>query len=91
MNTFRLRVLSLMGTLFDKQVESVHIFGDEGEFELLPFHHPLMGAIPTGEIRISQNPSIPLRAGVVLFKDNACTIIIEEVGTKRQLSLKGKT
>lgn len=79
MKTFRLRVMSLIRTLYDGDVEAVYLFGDEGEYELLPFHYPLLGALPEGEIRVSGHESIPIRAGVVSFMDNQCTIIIEEV------------
>lgn len=76
---FRLQVVSLKRMLFDKDVESVYLAGDEGEYELLPYHYPLLGALPEGEIKIKGHPHIPLRAGVVLFNDNQCTIIIEEM------------
>lgn len=77
--TFRLQVLSLIRMLFEGEVESVYISGDEGEYELLPFHFPLLGAIPEGVIKVAGHESIPLRAGVVLFQDNQCIIIIEEM------------
>lgn len=77
--TFKLQVLSLVRMLFDGDVESVYLNGDEGEYELLPFHFPLIGALPEGEIKISGQKSIPLRAGVVLFDQNKCMILIEEM------------
>ena len=79
MNTFRLRVISLRNTMCDEQVGSVFLSGDEGEFELLPFHYPLMASLPEGEIKLGSGESIPLRNGVVLFQNNECTIIMEEV------------
>ena len=78
MATFRLQVLSLRRMLFNGEVKSVYLSGDEGEYELLPFHYPLLGALPEGEIIVAEHGSIPLRAGVVLFQNNTCTIIIEE-------------
>jgi F0F1-type ATP synthase epsilon subunit len=77
--TFRLQVLSLIRMLFEGEVESVYLSGDEGEFELLPYHYPILSAIPEGEIKIANQPSIPLRAGVMMFQDNQCIIIIEEL------------
>ncbi len=77
-NTFKLQVLSLKRALFDGEVKSVQLVGDEGEYELLPFHYPLLGALPQGEIKIFEKGNIPLRAGVVMFQHNRCTIIIEE-------------
>ena len=78
MHTFRLQVISLRRALFDGEVKSVYLSGDEGEYELLPFHYPLLGALPEREIKIAEKGAIPLRAGVVLFRDNKCIIIIEE-------------
>lgn len=75
---FRLQVMSLRRVLFDGEVPSVYLSGDEGEYELLPYHFPLLGALPEGEIKIAEKGSIPLRAGVVMFHNNKCTIIIEE-------------
>lgn len=78
-STFRLQVLSLIRMIFEGEVESVYIAGDEGEYELLPFHYPILGAIPEGEVLVAGHANIPLRAGVMLFQDNQCIIIIEEL------------
>lgn len=78
MQTFRLQVISLRRVLFDGEVKSVYLSGDEGEYELLPFHYPLLGALPEGEVKVAEKGSIPLRAGVVMFRENKCIIIIEE-------------
>jgi F0F1-type ATP synthase epsilon subunit len=76
--TFRLQIMSLRRMLFDGEVKSVYLSGDEGEYELLPYHYPLLGALPEGEVKIADKGSVPLRAGVVLFQNNRCTIIVEE-------------
>lgn len=76
---FRLQIVSLKRMLFNEEVESVYLSGDEGEYELLPYHYPLIGALPEGEIKIAGHIAIPLRAGVVLFQDNQCSIIVEEM------------
>ena len=60
-------------------MESVYLSGDEGEYELLAHHYPLVGALPEGEIKIAGHISIPLRAGVIMFQDNQCSIIVEEM------------
>ena len=77
-NTFRLQVLSLRRVLFDGEVKSARFSGDEGEYELMPFHYPLLGALPEGEVLIPEKGGIPLRVGVVMFQHNHCTVIIEE-------------
>ncbi len=78
MATFRLQIMSLRRVLFDGDVKSVYLSGDEGEYELLPYHFPLLGALPEGEVKIAEKGTVPLRAGVIMFRNNRCTIIIEE-------------
>ena len=75
--TFNLQVVSLRGMAFDDMVEAVYLTGDDGEFELLPFHHPLMASIPEGDLKIAGHGSIPIKVGVLSFKNNQCRIIAE--------------
>jgi len=82
---FRLRVMSLVRTLYDDDVESVFLQGDEGEYELLPFHYPLIGALVDSDIRISQQPPLRIRSGVVLFDNNTCIILVEEQNIEKFL------
>lgn len=76
-NVFKLEVLSLKGLIFEEDVNSVYLFGVEGEFELLPYHYPLLAAIGESEIQIKGFDPLPVRLGVVMFRDNQCTIIAE--------------
>lgn len=82
---FRLRVMSLVRTLFDDEVESVFLQGDEGEYELLPFHYPLIGALVDSDIKIAHQPPLRVRSGVVLFDNNTCIILVEEQNIERFL------
>jgi F0F1-type ATP synthase epsilon subunit len=75
---FPLKISSLKRTLFNGETDSVYLDGDEGEFELLAFHHPILAALPEGAVKVSGHIDIRIRAGVVLFEDNKCTIIVEE-------------
>lgn len=74
---FHLKVMSLKGIAFDEDVESVYLTGDDGEFELLPFHHPLLASLPEGDLKIAYHESIPIKVGVLSFKNNACRVIAE--------------
>ncbi|MFZ5802880.1 MAG: F0F1 ATP synthase subunit epsilon [Candidatus Omnitrophota bacterium] len=75
--TFRLQMVSLQALIYDGETRSVYVRGDEGEFELLPFHYPLMAALPEGEVKIWGQTPVPIRAGVVMFNENRCTMIVE--------------
>lgn len=69
--------MSLKGMAFDDMVESLYLTGDDGEFELLAFHHPLVASIPEGDLKIADYGTIPIKVGVLCFKDNRCRIIAE--------------
>lgn len=86
--TFRLQIVSLVRVVFDGEVPMIHLIGDEGEYELLPFHYPLLGALPQGEIMIAGFGNIPVRAGVVLFESNTCTILVEEMESMERKQLR---
>ncbi len=75
---FRLRIMSLIRTLYDDEVESVFLQGDEGEYELLPCHYPLIGALVDSDVKIARQTPIRIKTGVVLFENNNCIIIVEE-------------
>lgn len=81
--SFRLLVVSLVRVVFDGQVKSSYFFGDEGEYEILPYHKSLLGALPEGHMRVLTDKEetifIGLRAGVVLMNENNCTVIMEEL------------
>lgn len=74
---FNLQIMSLKGLAFDEMVESIYLTGDDGEFELLAFHHPLVASIPEGDVRIAGHESIPIKVGVLCFRNNQCRILAE--------------
>lgn len=76
-NTFPLEIVSSKGVVFSGKVESVYLFGTDGEFELLPFHFPLISALMPSEINIAGHDPIPIEEGIVMFSDNECTIMVE--------------
>ena len=67
----------MQGLVFDDLVESVYLKSEEGEFELLAFHYPLVATLIEGLIHIADFPSIPIKLGVVNFRDNRCYLIVE--------------
>lgn len=74
---FNLLIMSLKGLAFEGMVESLYLTGDDGEFEILAYHHPLVASIPEGDILISDYGPIPIKIGILAFKDNRCRIIAE--------------
>ncbi len=76
-NKFPLEIVCTEGIVFQEDVESVYLYGTEGEFELLPYHFPLVASLAPSEINIAGNDPLPIQSGVVMFTDNQCTIMAE--------------
>lgn len=81
MSKFKMRIVCVERTIFDEEVTGAHFFGDEGEFQILPHHFPIMSALIEGEIRTHCGKAIPIVRGVVIFEDNVCTVVVEEEET----------
>ena len=77
--TFKCIVLSPDNLIYENEVESVFLTGDEGEYELLAYHYPLLGVLSKSDIVINGKEKIPIQNGVVRFFANECIILIEEV------------
>jgi F0F1-type ATP synthase epsilon subunit len=70
-------VLNLSKVLFEGQAQRVVVSGEEGVFEILPFHKRIISRLITGSVVVDEQ-SIPIRRGVVKADQNTVTIIIEE-------------
>ena len=69
-------VLNPAETLFDGQARSITLPGEEGVFELLPYHKPIISRLISGTILVDDK-SIPVRRGIVKFDNNKATIVVE--------------
>lgn len=78
MATFRLKVLNPKHVLYDGPAESVFLPGDEGEFELLAHHAPIVSLLRDGFVVVDWKTRIPIRRGMVRFLENECVILVEE-------------
>jgi F0F1-type ATP synthase epsilon subunit len=70
-------ILNLSKVIFDGQAQRVVVSGEEGVFEILPFHKRIISRLITGSVVVDEQ-SIPIRRGIVKADQNAVTIIIEE-------------
>ncbi|MCA9400767.1 MAG: hypothetical protein KC713_04010 [Candidatus Omnitrophica bacterium] len=64
--------------IYEKEIQSVFLTGDRGEYELLAYHYPLIGSLKKSNIIINWNERIPIKGGVIRFFANECIILIEE-------------
>jgi F0F1-type ATP synthase epsilon subunit len=74
---FRCVILSAKRLILEEEVSSVFITGDQGEYELLSYHYPLIGIV-TGDIVINWERRLSIKCGAVRFFANECNIMVEE-------------
>lgn len=63
--------------ILETKANSVVVPGEEGVFEILPFHKPIISRLISGIIFIDKQAFSILR-GIVRFNDNKVIIITEE-------------
>jgi len=63
--------------IFEGKAKSVIVPGEEGVFEILPFHKPILSRLVSGKVFIDEQ-SLSIRRGIVRFNQNKATIIVEE-------------
>lgn len=64
--------------LFEGRAESVVFPGEEGVFEVLSYHKPLLSRLVSGKLIIDYEMAFPIRRGVVAVNQNKATVIVEE-------------
>ncbi len=77
--TFKLSIMTPDSLLYQNEVESVFFTGDQGEYELLPYHYPVLGVLKEGNIIINWREAVPIKFGVVKFFANDCIVLVEEL------------
>lgn len=70
-------VLSPRGLLFEGKAKSLILPGEQGVFEILPFHKRLLSRLVSGPLFIDEK-SLKIKRGVVKVDQNIVTIIAEE-------------
>jgi F0F1-type ATP synthase epsilon subunit len=87
-HNFHCVILSPKNLIFEDEVNSLFIIGDRSEYELLPYHYPLIGLVQQGDIIIDWKRSVPIRSGILRFYANECTILVEETDKTMPVALK---
>jgi F-type H+-transporting ATPase subunit epsilon len=75
--TFKLSVMNPDKMIFEGNVTTLFLSGNEGEFELLPFHYPVLSLLKKGEVVIDWKYSIAIKRGLIKFFKNDCVIMVE--------------
>ncbi len=76
--TFKIAIMTPEALLYQNEVESAFFIGDNGEYELLPYHYPLLGILKASSIILDWKEAVPVKFGVVKFFANSCIVLVEE-------------
>ena len=86
--TFKISIMAPEALLYQNEVQSVFFTGDQGEYELLAYHYPVLGILNAGNIIIDWRDAVPIKFGIVKFFANDCIVLVEE--TERFSKVKKK-
>ncbi len=78
-STFKISIMTPEALLYQNEVESAFFTGDKGEYELLPYHYPVLGILSESSIILNWREAVPIKFGVVKFFANDCIVLVEEV------------
>ena len=87
-STFKISIMTPEALLYQNEVESVFFTGDRGEYELLPYHYPVLGILKEGNIIINWKESVPVKFGIVKFFANDCIVLVEELERLKPVKIK---
>lgn len=70
-------VLSPIKVIFEGKARSVILPGEQGVFEILPFHKRTLSRLISGTLVIDEQ-SFPIKRGIVKVNQNRVAIIVEQ-------------
>lgn len=78
-DTLRVLIVSPERTLFDAEVSNILVPGEQGQFEILVHHAPIISSLTAGEIicKGAEVYSLPITSGFVEVKNNVATLCVE--------------
>ncbi len=76
--TLTVKVLNPKHVLFEGEARSVFLPGDLAEFEIMPYHAPIVSLLKAGEVVIDWTVHIPIIRGMVKYYHNECMVLVEE-------------
>ena len=76
-----LQVMTPRRVLWEGKVSSVQLPGDRGDFEVFPFHKPVVGALRRGDIVFDDDKgghkALYIRSGIIRFDNNSMVALVE--------------
>lgn len=74
---FSVIVVNPKQVLFEGQAERVFLRGDEGEFEVLDYHAPIISLLRKGKIIIDGKKFLTINGGIARFDQNNLVVLAE--------------
>ena len=74
---FSVVILNPQKILFEGQAKKVFLKGDEGEFEILENHAPVISVLSKGKVVIDGKTSVSVRSGIVRFEKDSLVVLAE--------------
>lgn len=74
---FEVIIVTPEKVVFEGGADSVILPGENGVFEILSFHKPILSRLIGGEIMIDERPLV-IRRGIAKMESNILTAIVEE-------------
>ena len=74
---FNVSVVSPKKVIFKGQAKSIVVPGEQGVFEVLPFHKQLLSRLISG-ILLIDGQEHPIKRGAIKISKNVVTVIVEE-------------
>ena len=90
-STFKISIMTPEALLYQNEVESAFFTGDLGEYEILPYHYPVLGILKQGNVILNWREAVPIKFGILKFFANDCVVLVEEVERIRSRKLKKET
>jgi F-type H+-transporting ATPase subunit epsilon len=63
--------------IFEGKVKSIILPGEQGVFEIMPYHNPLISRLLKGKV-VVDDKIFPIRCGIAGVNGNKATVVIEE-------------
>lgn len=70
-------VLSPTQVLFEGKARNMIVPGEQGVFEVMPFHKRILSRLVSGTMRV-EDRSFSMRRGIIKVNQNRVTVIMEE-------------
>jgi F-type H+-transporting ATPase subunit epsilon len=91
MKSFRARILTPNGPVFDGQIIGIQVPGERGRFEVLANHAPLISSLSIGAIRIRTGKELKIFAvsgGVIEVLKNNVTVLAAAAESADAIDIK---